>query len=93
MLFHYLLYALAAAYFAWRLLVNLRRREDIRRQVSALTFLAAFALFWVIGLIFPGIGGGLAAALLLLFFGAAAAANLYLFRRYDRWLEDQDAEQ
>ncbi|MCI8878378.1 MAG: hypothetical protein HFF78_05345 [Oscillospiraceae bacterium] len=93
MLLYYLLYALAAAYFAWRLLVNLRRREDIRRQVSALTFLAAFALLWVIFLLFPGISQPAAAMLLAVFFAAAVVVNLYLFRRYDRWLEEQDAEQ
>ena len=41
----------------------------------------------------PSLLPPVAAALLLLFFGAAAAANLYLFRRYDRWLGEQDAEQ
>lgn len=93
MLLNYLLYALVTAYFVWRLLVHLRRGEDIRRQVSAVTFLAAFALFWVVCLLFPGISQPAGAVLLILFFGAAIAANLHIFRRYDQWLEEREAEQ
>ena len=87
------LYTLVFAFFAWWLLFRLRRRADIRRQVSWLTFLAAFALFWVIDLLFPGVGGGLAAALLVLLFGGAIAVNLYIFRRYDRWVEEQEKQE
>ena len=87
------LYTLVFAFFAWWLLFRLRRRADIRRQVSWLTFLAAFGLLWLIFTLFPGISRPAAAVLLVVFFAAAVGINLRLFHLYDRWVEEQEKQE
>lgn len=75
-------------YFVWRLIAHIRRRMPVQAEVSWLTFLTVCAvlslLFVLVPFSRPAAAAVSAAALALV-----VAVNLYIFRRYDRWLQKQ----
>ena len=83
------LFAALYLYFIWRLARGIRRRGEIRSEISWLTFLTACVMLWLITILFPPASQQAAAVRLLLIFLGMIGLNLYLFRRYDRWIEAQ----
>ena len=88
----YFLFPALYLYFGWRLVRGIRRRWDVRADISWLTFLTACAVLWLIFALFPSISRQAAAVCLLLALLAVIGLNLYLFRRYDRWRREQEEQ-
>lgn len=88
----YFLFPALYLYFGWRLVRGIRRRWDVRADISWLTFLTACVVLWLIFALFPSISRQAAAVCLLLALLAVIGLNLYLFRRYDRWRREQEEQ-
>ena len=89
-MFAYFLFAALYLYFVWRLVRGIRRRGEIRSEISWLTFLTIYFALSQVFLLVPSISRLAAAILSLLALPVVIGLNLYLFRRYDRWIEAQD---
>ena len=89
-MFAYFLFAALYLYFVWRLVRGIRRRGEIRSEISWLTFLTIYFALSQVFLLVPSVSRLAAAILSLLALPVVIGLNLYLFRRYDRWIEAQD---
>lgn len=89
-MFAYFLFAALYLYFVWRLVRGIRRRGEIRSEISWLTFLTIYFALGLVFLLVPSVSRLAAAILSLLALPVVIGLNLYFFRRYDRWIEAQD---
>lgn len=89
-MFAYFLFAALYLYFVWRLVRGIRRRGEIRSEISWLTFLTIYFALSQVFLLVPSVSRLAAAILSLLALPVVIGLNLYFFRRYDRWIEAQD---
>ena len=76
-------------YFVWRVVRSVRRRMPIQTEVSWLTFLTACGVLSpLFG--FVSLSRTVAAAVLVAALVIVVAVNLYIFRRYEKWLQKQN---
>jgi hypothetical protein len=93
-MFYYFLFPALYLYFVWRLVRGIRRRGEIRSEITWLTFLTAFLMIrFVFCCLVPTISRQAAAAVLVLALLGMIGLNLGLFRRYDRWIEAQEKKE
>ena len=76
-------------YFLWRVVRNVQRRLPIQTEVSWLTFLTACGVLSPLFRFVP-LSQTVAAAVLVAALVIVVAVNLYIFRRYDKWLQKQN---
>lgn len=90
-MFYYFLFPALYLYFGWRLVRGVRRRWEVRSEITWLTFLTTFLVIrFVFYCLVPSISLQGAAVVLVLALLGLIGLNLYFFRRYDRWLRDQE---